>query len=36
MAIWGDFTLKVNRPQRMARLYNFNTNPASYPRREFF
>lgn len=36
MAIWGDFTMKVERPQRMARLHNFNMDPNAYPRREFF
>lgn len=36
MALWGDFTLKVERPTRMARMYNFNTDPGAYPRREFF
>lgn len=36
MALWGDFTLKVERPTRMARLHNFNMDPNAYPRREFF
>ena len=36
MAIWGDYTLKVDRVQRMGMITNFDSNLENYPRREFF
>lgn len=35
-AIWGDYTLVVDRVQRMGKVHNFDTNLANYPRRELF
>jgi hypothetical protein len=36
MAIWGDFTVEVQKVNRMAKLHNFNTDLAAYPRKEYF
>ena len=36
MAIWGDFTLKVDKVQRMGKIHNFNMDLNAYPRKEFF
>ncbi len=36
IAIFGDYTLKVDKVQRMAKIHNFNTDLNSYPRREIF
>jgi hypothetical protein len=36
MAIWGDFTFEVTQVNRMAKLHNFNTDLAAYPRKEYF
>jgi hypothetical protein len=36
MAIWGEFTLEIQKVQRMAKLHNFNTDLSAYPRREWF
>lgn len=36
MAIWGDYTVKVDKPQRMGKIMNFNTDLSAYPRKEFF
>lgn len=36
MAVWGEYTMKVDKVQRMAKLYNFNTDLTAYPRREWF
>ena len=36
MAVWGDFTVKVDKVTRMAKLHNFNTDLTAYPRREWF
>ncbi len=36
MAIWGDYTVTVDRVSRMGKVWNFDTNLANYPRREFF
>lgn len=36
MAIWGDFTLKVDKCARMGKIHNFNMDLNAYPRREFF
>jgi hypothetical protein len=36
MAIWGEFGVRVEKPQRMAKLHNFNTDLTAYPRREWF
>lgn len=35
-AIWGDYTMKANRLQRMAKIHNFTVNLDSYGRRSFF
>lgn len=36
MAIFGDYTLTVDRPQRMGKIHNFSTDLNNYPRKEFF
>jgi hypothetical protein len=36
MAIWGDYSLKVDRVTRMGMITNFNNDLNAYPRREFF
>ncbi len=36
MAIWGEFGVRVERPQRMAKLHNFNTDLSAYARNEWF
>jgi hypothetical protein len=35
-AIWGDYTFKANRLQRMAKIWNFTVDLDSYGRRAFF
>ena len=34
-AIWGEFGVKVDKVTRMAKLWNFNTDLAAYPRNEY-
>ena len=36
MAIFGDYTLTVDKVQRMGKIHNFSTDLNNYPRREFF
>lgn len=36
MSIWGEFGIQITEVQKMAKLHNFNTDLAAYPRREFF
>lgn len=35
-AIWGDYTLKAEKLQRMAKIHNFTVNLNAYGRRAFF
>lgn len=36
MAVFGDYTLTLNRPARMGKIHNFSTDLNNYPRKEFF
>lgn len=36
MAIFGDYTLTVDKVQRMGKIHNFSTDLNNYPRKEFF
>lgn len=36
MAVFGDYTLTLDRPARMGKIHNFSTDLNNYPRKEFF
>lgn len=36
LAIWGEYSVIVDRVTRMARIHNFNADVAAYPRSEYF
>lgn len=36
MAIFGDYTVTVDKVQRMGKIHNFSTDLSNYPRKEFF
>ena len=36
LAIWGQYSVMIERVTRMAKLHNFNQDMAAYPRSEYF